>query len=115
MLTKEAVLEKERAKLKELFKEVDPNKSKLAEGLIEDAAFLFAENWSLRGLLAKTGMVKPHPQRPEIQKPIEAAKQYRQNISAYGVAIKTLYTILSKDIAEGEDEFDKFIRESRSE
>lgn len=112
MLTKEAVLQKEREKLNELFKDVDPVKTKLVAGLIEDAAFLFAENWFLRNSLADTGMVKIHPERPELQKPIEAAKQYRQNVAAYGMAIKTLNTILSKDASEGDDEFDKFIRQA---
>lgn len=111
MSSKEGVLRQELEKLNELFRDVDPIKSKLVEGLIRDAAFLFAENWKLRQLMEQTGMVIVHPSKPELQKPVEAAKQYRQNVAAYGMAIKTLNAILSKDMSEGDDEFAKFIKQ----
>ncbi|WP_201763640.1 hypothetical protein [Chengkuizengella marina] len=62
----------------------------------------------LKEVLLKTGMVKVHPERPELQKPVEAAKQYRQNINSYAVAIKTLSGVLQKNIVEEDDDMDEF-------
>lgn len=110
--TKKAVFAKELAKLTELFQDVEPTKTKLCEGLIEDAAFLLAENHILKEVINKTGMVKIHPTQPDLQKPTEAAKQYLKNLNSYAVVIKTLNGVLSKDLAEGEDEFAKFMQQA---
>jgi len=107
--TKNEIYTAERAKLLAIFAEVEPAKKQLVEGLIEDAAFLFAENWALRQTLSITGMVKVHPQYPEMQKPVEAARQYRQNSNSYAVIIKTLNGVLSKNPAGDEgDDLDEF-------
>jgi regulator of replication initiation timing len=103
-LTKQQVYETERTKLTTIFAEVELGKRQLVEGLIEDAALLRAENHDLRQILQKTGMVKLHPQNPDIQKPVEAAKQYRQNVNSYAVVIKTLNGVLSKNLMGEEDD-----------
>ena len=107
--------QKEQARLLELFKDIEPDKAKLAEGLIEDAAFLRSQNHLLRQALVETGMVKIHPQHKDIQKPVETARQYLKNVSSYSVIIKTLNGILQKNTIEDEDEFETFMRESRDE
>lgn len=107
-MSKSDEFKKELAKLTEIFAEVEPSKRKLVEGLIEDAAFLKAENFILRQQISQTGMVKIHPQHPEIQKPIETAKQYLKNIDSYAVIIKTLNGVLMKNIIEAEDDLDEF-------
>ena len=99
---------KELAKLTEIFKDVEDSRRKLVEGLIEDAAFLKAENYILKQQITETGMVKIHPQNPEIQKPIETAKQYLKNINSYSVVIKTLNGVLMKNIIEDDDDLDEF-------
>lgn len=111
---KSDVYQKELAKLTEIFADVEPSKAKLIEGLIEDAAFLKAENLALRDAITLTGMVKIHPQHPEIQKPIETAKQYLKNINSYAVIIKTLNGVLMKNTVEGDDEFDEFMRRMKA-
>lgn len=100
--------QKELVKLTEIFADVDISKRKLIEGLIEDAAFLKAENASLKESLGATGMVKIHPQHPELQKPVEAARQYLKNVNSYAVIIKTLNGVLSKNMIEDEDELGEF-------
>jgi hypothetical protein len=95
-------------KLREIFADVEPSKAKLVQGLIEDAAFLLAENYELKKSITATGMVKIHPQHPEIQKPIEAAKQYLKNINSYAVIIKTLNGVLNKSAIEEDDELEEF-------
>lgn len=107
-MSKQIEYQKELAKLTEIFREVDPSKAKLVEGLIEDAAFLKAENFVLKRQITETGMVKIHPQHPEIQKPIETAKQYLKNINSYAVVIKALNGVLSKGIIEEDEELNEF-------
>lgn len=107
-MSKTEVYQKELMKITELFKDVDPPKAKLVEGLIEDAAFLKAENYALRQSITVTGMVKVHPQHPEIQKSVEAAKQYLKNVNCYAVVIKTLNGVLNKNMIEDEDELSEF-------
>jgi regulator of replication initiation timing len=107
-MSKQAEYQKELAKLQEIFKEVEPSKTKLVEGLIEDAAFLKAENYALRQFISETGMIKVHPKHPDLQKPIEAAKQYLKNVNSYAVVIKTLNGVLNKGIIENEDELSEF-------
>ena len=107
--TKQQICAAELAKLTALFQEVEPAKRQLVEGLIEDAAFLFTENWELRQGLQQTGMVKVHPQHPEMQKPIEAARQYLRNANSYAVVIKTLNGVLSKNLlGDEEDELEEY-------
>lgn len=108
-MSKGDVYQKELNKLTEIFKDVEESKRQLVEGLIQDAAFLMAENYILKQAISQTGMVKIHPQYPEIQKPIETAKQYLKNINSYAVVIKTLNGVLSKNIIEDDDELEEFI------
>ena len=107
-MSKNEVFQKELAKLGEIFRDVEPAKAKLVDGLIQDAAFLAAENHDLRQSIAVTGMVKSHPNHPEIQKPIEAAKQYLKNVNSYAVVIKTLNGVLNKGMVEEEDDLSEF-------
>lgn len=107
-MIKQAIYEKELAKLNEIFKDIEEPKRQLVEGLIQDAAFLFAENHVLKDSIAQTGMIKIHPQHPDIQKPIETGKQYLRNINSYAVIIKTLNAVLSKNIIDLDDDLSEF-------
>lgn len=107
-MSKQDIYQKELAKLTEIFKDVEEDKRCLVEGLIQDAAFLFAENHVLKDAISQTGMVKIHPQHPDIQKPIETAKQYLRNINSYAVVVKTLNGVLSKNILDIDDELSEF-------
>jgi regulator of replication initiation timing len=107
-MIKQDVYEKELAKLNEIFKDIEEPKRQLVEGLIQDAAFLFAENHVLKDAIAQTGMIKIHPQHPDIQKPIETGKQYLRNINSYAVIIKTLNAVLSKNILDLDDDLSEF-------
>jgi regulator of replication initiation timing len=107
-VSKSDLYNQELAKLTEIFKDVEVPKRQLVEGLIEDAAFLKAENDVLKQTIAKTGMVKIHPEYPELQKPTEAGKQYLRNINSYSVVIKTLNGVLSKNVLEDDDDLSDF-------
>ena len=107
-MSKEAIYQRELAKLTEIFAEVEDSKRKLVEGLIEDGAFLKAENFALKAVLSETGMVILHPTQKQLQKPVEAAKQYLKNVNSYSVIIKTLNGVLNKNIIEEEDDLSDF-------
>ncbi len=107
-MSRDDLYQKELEKLGEIFKDVEPSKAKLVQGLIEDAAFLKAESQALKEMMASTGMVKVHPRNPELQKSTEAAKQYLKNVNSYAVVIKALNGVLSKSIIEDEDELAEF-------
>ncbi|MBT2696355.1 hypothetical protein J7E79_02750 [Bacillus sp. ISL-40] len=107
-MLKSELYRQELSKLIEIFKDVEDSKRKLVEGLLEDAAFLKAENDILKQTISKTGMVKIHPEFPELQKPTEAGKQYLKNINSYSVVIKTLNGVLNKNIIEEEDDLSDF-------
>ncbi|KEO81501.1 hypothetical protein [Tumebacillus flagellatus] len=110
-MTKSEMFRQERAKLTEIFADVDPAKARLVEGLIDDAAFLYAENLALRALIEPRGMVQVNPIDPMRQKTSEAAKQYLKNLNSYSVVIKTLNGILAKNSNEGDDPFDEWLKE----
>ena len=107
-MLKQKVYEEEFAKLTEVFKDINESKKKLVEGLIQDAAFLYAENYVLKESLNKTGMIKFHPTNLALQKPLPAAKEYRQNLNSYAVVIRSLDRVLMKDIVEEEDDMDEY-------
>lgn len=110
------LFQQELAKLTEIFKDVDPAKAQLVEGLVEEAAFLRADNFRLREMIRKAGgtVVQVHPMDLMRQKTSEAAKQYLKNLNSYSVVIKTLNGILSKNVIEGDDPFDEFLKEHRA-
>lgn len=109
-MTNSDLLLQERSKLTEIFADVEPSKAKLVEGLIEEAAFLYAETHALRSIIEQSGMVRIHPDHPELQKPTEVGKQYLKNVNSYAVIIKTLNGVLQKNVIEGEDAFDAFLQ-----
>lgn len=104
MATPEEVYNKEKEKLVDIFLNVEESKRKLVDGLIEDAAFLKAENYKLKQSIKETGMVLIHPNTPTLQKPIETGKQYLKNVNTYSVIIKTLNGILSKNMLDDDDD-----------
>jgi hypothetical protein len=103
-IDKQTAYKSEYDKLVAVFNDVEESKRKLVDGLIKEAAFLYSENYVLREMLKVTGMVKCHPQYPEMQKTIPAAAQYLKNLNSYSVVIKTLNGVLTKGIIDpGED------------
>lgn len=112
---KNAIFQEETSRLREIFRKVEPEKYDLVDGLIQDAAFLKAENFELRRRMHETGMVEYHPTNRRLQRTSEAAKQYLKNVNSYAVIIKTLNGVLMKSAIEEDDEFEKFLREQREE
>lgn len=110
-MSEKQIPQTELEKLQAIFQKVDPDKQKLVEKLIHEAAFLANQNDHLRSLIEQTGMIKTHPTQPNLQKPTEAGKQYLRNLQAYSVVIKTLSAVLTKNTIEEEDAFVSFLED----
>ena len=103
-MTKGEVVQRELEKLFDVFKGIDEKQSSLVESLIQDAAFLAGENHVLKESINKTGMVKIHPKHEDIQKIVPASAQYLKNLNAYTIVIKTLSTILNRQVPDDDDD-----------
>lgn len=108
------VYQEEYEKLSKIFENVDDDKKQLAEGLIRDAAFLYADNTELIETMRKTGSVRIHPDNPCRQKVTEASKQFLRNENTYSTVIKTLNSILNHNAIEEEDPFEKWMKEKQA-
>ena len=115
MTQREKEVQKERDILDEIFEDLDTKHKKLISGILDEAAFLKVENNNLRKVMNKTGMVKIHPKNPGVQKTTEAAKQYRQNVNAYAVLIKTMNSVLKNFTELDDDPFDEWLRSKQEE
>lgn len=107
-MTKKEAYNKELEKLNEIFIDVEESDKKLVEGLIQDAAFLYAENYELKQILNQTGMIKIHPDNPSLQKALPIAKEYRQNLNSYSIVIKSLSNILQRKVEDEDDDMNEF-------
>lgn len=107
-MTKSEVVQKERAKLLGIFASVEESRRELVTELIESAAFYAGENWALRQIIEKTGMIKTHPDYPELQKHIPAADEIRKNDNTLANIMKTLYAVLKQNAAEEDDGLNEY-------
>jgi hypothetical protein len=107
-MTKKEAYEKELNKLNEIFNDVEESDKKLVEGLIQDAAFLYAENYVIKQVLEETGMIRINPKNMNQQKPLPIAKEYRQNLNSYSIVIKSLSSVLQKKIDDDDDDMNEF-------
>lgn len=107
-IDKQAIYSRELEKLTEIFTEVEESKRKMVDGLIQEAAFLYAEDCELRNMLKISGMIRINPNNSSQQKQVPAAAQYLKNLNSYAVVIKTLNGVLMKNIVEEDDGMEEF-------
>lgn len=105
---KSAEYQAEYKRLLALFDKSDDTVKALAAGLIQDAAYLYAENKVLRAMLQKIGMVRVNPNNPTQQRPIEAAKQYRANCDTYSSIMGRLFRMLDTQNDEEDDDMEEY-------
>lgn len=94
-------------RLRSLFSSVDETKTELVDNLIQQAAFMKVELGILQNQIRKHGAIQVS--NKGAQRQTEAAKYYTKLVNAYGTVIKTLNSIMGKNIIDEDDEFDKFI------
>ena len=94
-------------RLKTLFSNVDESKSELSDELIKKAAFLKIELDGLEVKIKKYGAVQTS-NKGNVRESIHY-KTYLQTINVYQGIIRTLNTIMGKNIVDEDDEFDAFM------
>lgn len=107
-MTKSADIKSEQERLRSLFSSVDENKTKLVDNLIEQAAFMKVELGILQEQVRKHGAIQVS--NKGAQRQTEAAKYYTKLINAYGTVIKTLNSVMGKNVVDGDDAFDEFLK-----
>lgn len=113
--SKNEVYEKELEKINEIFEGVDEPQRKLAEGLIQETAYLKAELYEMHSVLDEVGLIKIHPTDKTKQKALPIANEYRRTANIYALNIKTLNSILMKNVIEGEDEVEAWLKTKREQ
>jgi hypothetical protein len=106
-MSKNVNIKIEYERLRSLFSSVDETKTKLVDNLIQQAAFMKVELGILQEQIRKYGAVQVSTKGTQRQ--TEAAKYYTKLINSYGTIIKTLNSIMGKNIIDEDDEFDMFI------
>lgn len=99
---------KEYKRLKSLFKEVDENKTKLVDELLQRASFLKVQLKDLEDDISKSGVIQKSNKGNMRMNP--AYKIYLNSVAVYQSIIKTLNQIMGQNVIDGEDEFDEFIK-----
>ena len=107
-MDKKEVIQKEKDKLTELFKNVEENKRLLAENTIQQAANLTGELFELYENIKQNKSVVVSSKNPSHQLITESAKLWNKYLNTYAVLIKTLNGILEKNVIDAEDDFDEF-------
>lgn len=104
-------IKKEISRLKKIYKEIDGQKLKTVEGLIEEAAFMRCTLRDLKKMVQETGVVDEMPQGEySILREHPAVKTYNTMIQRYSNIIKQLIDLLPKEVQkEVDDGFDDFI------
>ena len=103
---KDVQIEYER--LRSLFSSVDPTKAELVDNLLNEAAFMRVQLENLQKQIRKYGAIQISSKGTQRQ--TEAAKYYTKLVNSYGNVIKTLNTIMGKNMIDDNDEFDEFMK-----
>ena len=105
-------ISKEYERIKLLFNNIEESKSELVDNLIQQAAFMKVELDNLQNQIRKYGAVQIS--NKGMQRQTEAAKYYTKLINSYGTVMKTLNSILGKNVKEDDDAFDEFLKKVNS-
>ena len=111
LIDKNRTIKKEVVRLRKLFKEIEENKKKLAEKLIENAAFMSTTLEDLKKDIVKYGVKETYVNGKDqfgFKESVES-KTYNTMIKNYMNIIKQLNDMLPQEKKIDEkDEFDKF-------
>lgn len=110
-LTKDEKIKKEIRRLKRIYKGLEGKKKQVAEGLINEAAFMKATLEELKILIDEKGPIDEMPQGDySILREHPAVKTYNTMIQRYGTIMKQLTDLLPKEIQqEPDDGFEAFV------
>jgi hypothetical protein len=100
-------------RLRSLFSSQDESKMTLVEELIQQASFMKVELRNLQEQIQTHGAVQYSSKGGQRQS--ESAKYYTKLLNTYSTVIKTLNSILGKNVQEQDDAFDEFIKKANME
>ena len=109
-------ISKEVKKLEKIFKNVEADKVKLVQGLIENAAFLRVTLYELREIMLETGTIENFKNgSQEMLREHPAMKNYSTLLKNYTTIMKQLFDVLPNGGAgtAEKDEFLAFIKNSK--
>lgn len=95
-------------RLLELFKDVDGDKVKLVDELLKKAAFLKTQLDCLEDEIRRTGSMRVVKGQYVVS---VAYKTFLQSLGVYQNLIKTLNTIMGRNVIDEDDEFDEFMKQ----
>lgn len=104
-------IKKELSKLKKIFKDIEPNKEKIVEKLIANAAFMAASLEELQDIINEKGYTEEY-QNGANQYGVKKCSEveiYNTMIKNYSSVIKQLVDLLPNGTAGGGDELLDFI------
>ena len=96
-------------RLKKLFTNVDETKTELVDELLKKASFLKCELERLEALVKKYGSVE-RSNKGNVRESVYY-KTYLSTVNVYQGIIKTLNTIMGKNVVDEDDEFDEFLKQ----
>jgi hypothetical protein len=110
-IAKDAIIKKEVTRLTKLYKNIEGNKKEVADGIIQEAAFMRATLGELKVMIDAAGPIDEMPQGEySILREHPAVKIYNTMIQRYTSAIKQLTDLLPKEAPKVEDDgFDDFV------
>ncbi|RKO62387.1 hypothetical protein [Caldibacillus debilis] len=113
-LGKDEKIKKEIRRLKKIYADLDGKKREVAEGLINEAAFMKATLEELKELIDQNGPIDEMPQGEySILREHPAVKTYNTMIQRYSTVMKQLADLLPKEDkkVEEDDGFEAFVME----
>lgn len=114
-LEKEKKIKQEINRIKKLYKDFSKDKTKVLEGLMNEAAFMKISLEELRSDLLKNGMTELFVQgEQEFMRERPEVKVYTNFIQKYSVVMKQLIDVLPVEIKQGEsDKLMEFIKKGK--
>ena len=112
MIPESAKIKKEYLRLKTLFENVDESKSNLVDELLKKAAFLKCELDSLEATIKIHGSIEKS-NKGNVRLSLYY-KTYLSSLTLYQSIIRTLNTIMGKNIVDEDDEFDEFLKRANA-
>ena len=100
-------IREEYERLKALFVNVDESKAELVDELLKKASFLKLNLDTLELQIQKNGAIEKS-NKGNVRESIYY-KTYLQSVNVYQSIIKTLNTIMGKNVIDPDDEFDDFM------
>lgn len=107
---KEQRIEEEKDRLRNILGDLSQEKMDIAEGLIDEVAFMRATLKDLKDDINANGAIDEMPQGDySILRESPSVKTYNTMVQRYNGIYKELFSLLPKDVVvNDDDEFDKF-------